>query len=134
VRVIGSLVVVAVLHFAAFAQKPPDPEARNKQAISVAGTRPGSSVQPHRSHYDAITVPKSGSSSARDLAKIEQSSVQRMKTTHKANNNLKTASALPATKSQTGNKPINFSYQPPKAAAKAATNPPSPASRSPKNH
>jgi hypothetical protein len=132
VRVIGSLILAAVLHLAVLAQKPPDPEARNRRAVSVTPVRPATSVQTHPSAPDATSVPKSGSSSARDLAKIERTSVQRMKTTHKANNNVKTASsASPGPQPQTKNKAIKFSYHAPQAAANAsAKNPPPPPVRS----
>lgn len=144
-RVIAALVLAAVLHAAAFAQKPEDPEARNKKAVSVAPPRANSagpylrpnSAEPHRSQPDATSVPKSGSS-ARDLAKVERSSVQQMKTTHKTNASSKPgASAVAATQPQTKSKPMKFSYHPPQAAGKitSAENPPPPPVRSrPETH
>lgn len=135
-RVIGLLVITATLHAAAFAQRPVDPEARNKRAVSVAEPQANpagahlkpNSAESHRSQPQQTSVRKSASSTARDLAKIERTSVQQMKTTHKANNNLKpTSSASPATKPQISNKPIKFSYHPPQAAGKASVKNPPPA-------
>jgi hypothetical protein len=131
VRVISLLILAAVLHTAVFAQKPPDPEARNKRAVSIPPTRPANSVQTRRSRSVA-SVPKPGSSfarlsSARDLAKIERTNVQQIKTTRKKNASSKPGSkAVSGTQPQTKNKPMKFSYQPPKAPGKttSAKNPP----------
>lgn len=124
-RVIALLIVAAVLPVAAFGQKPQDPEARNKRAVTVVPNRPGNSA-PRRSQPEANSVPRSGSASARDLEKIERTSVQQMKTTHKANNNLKAGSASAGTHPQNKNKPMKFSYHAPKAAGEtnSAKNPP----------
>jgi hypothetical protein len=132
--------LAAVLHATGFAQKPaarfvqksPDPEARNKRAVSVAPTRPDNSVQTPQSHYDAASIPKSGSSSARELAKIEQSSVHQIKTNHPKNVSLRPGSqAMLGKQPPTKSKPIKFSYQPPKTAAKtSAKNSSPPAARS----
>jgi hypothetical protein len=119
VKIIGLITLAAVLHATAFAQKPADPESRNKRAVSVAPTRPANSVRTQQSHYDATSVPKTGSSSARDLAKIEQSSVHQIKTSPKKNASLKPG-PVPAKQAQTKRKPIKFSYQPPKTAAKTS--------------
>jgi hypothetical protein len=136
VRVITLIVVAATLHTAAFAQKPLDPEARNKRAVSVAEPRANptgvrrtpNSAEPHRSQPQAASVSKAATSTARDLAKVERASVQQMKTTHKANKDLKTASsASPAIKPQSSNKPIKFSYHPPQAAGKNSVKNPPPA-------
>ena len=74
VRVIVLLTVAAALQGTAFAQKKQDPDLRDKQAISVKSTKPHSAASPVRAR----------SSSARDLAKIERNSIQKMKATHKA--------------------------------------------------
>ena len=135
-RVIALIVVAATLHTAALAQKPTDPEARNKRAVSVAepraktagARRRPNSAEPHRSHPQSASVSKAATSTARDLAKVERTSVQQMKTTHKANKDLKTASsASPAAKPQSSNKPIKFSYHPPQAAPKNSVKNPPPA-------
>jgi hypothetical protein len=134
VRIIALIVVAATLHAAAFAQKPEDPEARNKRAVSVVQPRANpsrvrveaNSAEPHRS-TDRTSVPKPAASTARDLAKIERTSVQQMKTTHKAKNNSKAAPSLPATQAQNRNKPMRFSYHPPQAANKTSVKNPQPA-------
>ena len=127
-KVIALLMFAVALQGSALAQKAQDPELRNKHAVSVGPTRPTKSVQTHRSQPEASSVPKSGSSSARDLAKVERSSVQQMKTTHKTNASSKPgASAVAATQPQTKSKPMKFSYHPPKAAGNIpAKNPPPP--------
>jgi len=136
VRVIALIVLAAALHTAAFAQKPENPEARNKRAVSVAqpGANPDgarlrpNSAEPHRSQPQGTSVPKPASSLARELAKTERGSVQQMKTTHRENNNLKTApSASPASKPQNNNKPIKFSYHAPQAGSKNSVKNPPPA-------
>jgi hypothetical protein len=136
VRVITLIVVAATLHTAAFAQKPVDPEVRNKRAVSVAEPRANpagvrrrsNSAEPHRYQPQETSVSKAASATTRDLAKVERTSVQQIKTTHKANNNLKTmSSASPATKPQTSNKPIKFSYHPPQGAGKNSVKSPPPA-------
>ena len=125
-RVLGLLILAAVLHATVFAQKPPDPEVRNKRAVSVALTRPSNSVKTQQSRYDVASVPKSGSSSARDLAKIEQSSVQQIKATRKKNASSKPGSqAVPRTQSQSKSKPMNFSYHAPKTVVKTSAKTPS---------
>jgi hypothetical protein len=138
VRIIVLLTFAMVLQGAAFAQKTQDPEARNKRAVSVSPTRPTNPVQAHRSQPSAPTVPKSGSVSAQDLAKVERASVQRMKTTHKTNTSSKSGStAAPVTQPQTKSKPMKFSYHPPPAAGKTISgkNPPPPPVRSrPETH
>jgi hypothetical protein len=119
--------LAAVLHTPAFAQhtkvvaqKTADPETRNKRAVSVAPTRPVNSVQTPRSHYDPTSVPKS-ESSARELAKIEQSSVHQIKASHPKSGTLKPSSqAVAGKQAPTKNTPIKFSYQPPKTAAKTS--------------
>ena len=128
-RLIGLLVLTLFLHTAVFAQKLPDPEARNKSAVSVASTRSATSVQTHRSRSAATSVPKSGSSTARDLAKIERTSVQQMKATHKTTASSKPkAPAVSGPQPQTKSKPMKFSYNPPNASGKTTSvkNPPSP--------
>ena len=129
-RVIGLLILAAILHTAVFAQRPPDPEARNKRAVSIAPTQPANSVQTHRSRSAATSVPNHGSSSARDLAKIEHTSVQQIKTTHKKDASSKPGpKAVSGTQPQTKSKPMKFSYHPAKTAGKttSAKNPqPSP--------
>lgn len=133
-RIIALIVVAAALHTAAFAQKPEDPEARNKRAVSVAQprltpsrVRVEANSEPHRSP-DHTSVRKSASSTARDLAKIERTSVQQMKATHKAKNTSKAAPpALPGDRPQSKKKPINFSYQRPQAANKTSVKNPQPA-------
>jgi hypothetical protein len=132
VRVTSLLILAAVLHLAIFAQKPPDPEARNKRAVSVTPVRPASSVQTHPSRSAATSVPKSGSSAARDLAKIERTSVQQMKPTHKKDGASKPgAQAVPGKQAPTKSKPMKFSYQAPTPAGKtSAKNPPPPPVRS----
>lgn len=134
-RVIVSVIIVAIVHAVSFAQKPPDPEARNKQAVSVAPIRPGTAVQPHRSRPDATSVSKSGSSSARELVKIERTSAQQMKTTHRNVNSKPVSQAVSEKQAPTKNKPIKFSYQPPKnAGVPSAKNTPPPATQSHKPH
>lgn len=139
-RVIGLIALAAVLYTPAFAQKPAsasaqkqaDPEMRNKRAVSVTPVRPRNSVQTERSHYGAASVSKSGSSPARELAKIEQSSVHHIKANPKRNASLTPSSqAVTGKQPSTRNKPIKFSYQPPKTAVKnSAKNPSSPGARS----
>lgn len=140
-RVTFLLILAAILHAVAFAQKPQDPELRNKRAVSVAPARRANSAERHqgshsgelhRSQPEPTSVPKSGSSSAVDLAKVERSSVQQMKTAHKTNASSKPGvSAGAATQPQTKSKPMKFSYHPPKAAGKIpAKNPPPPPVRS----
>jgi hypothetical protein len=127
VRVIGLIILAAVLHTAVFAQKPLDPEARNKRAVSIPPTRPANSVQTHRSRSAATSVPKPPSSSARassarDLAKIERTSVQQIKTPRKKNVSSKPGpQVVSGTQPQTKSKPMKFSYQPPKAAGKTSS-------------
>jgi hypothetical protein len=135
VRVIVSLTLGAALHAAAFAQKPADPEARNKHAVSVMPTRPANSVQAHRSRSDATSVPDN-SSSTQELAKIERTGVQQIKTTHKKTATSKPApQAVPGTLPQTKSKPMKFSYQSPKAAGKTtSTKNPPPAAVRPGSH
>ena len=126
-RVIGLLILGAVLHTAVYAQKPPNPEARNKRAVSIPPTRPANSVRTHRYRSAATSVPKAGSpsaraSSARDLTKIERTSVQQIKTTHKKNASSKPGpKAVSGTQPQTKSKPMKFSYQPPKPAGKTTS-------------
>jgi hypothetical protein len=128
VRVIGLLVLAAVLDTATVAQKTPDPEARNKRAVSVAPARTSNSVKPHRSRSDTPSVPRSGSSSARELAKIEGTSVQQIKATHKKSASSKPGNqAVPATQPQTKSKPMKFSYHAPSPADKISAKNPSPA-------
>lgn len=124
-RVIGLLTLAAVLHTTAFAQKPADPEARNKRAVSVSSSRATNSEQ---TQYEATSVPKSGSSSARDLAKIEQSSIHQVKASPKKNAGSKPGSpAVFGKQPQTKGKPIKFSYQPPKTTGKTSAKNPAPA-------
>src|SRR5947207_1984873 len=123
--------LAAVLQATALAQKTPDPEARNKRSVSVAPIRHTNSVQTHRSEPQTTSVPKSGSSSARDLAKIERASVQQIKATHKTK---PSTQAVPGTKPQTQSKPMKFSYHPPTAAGKPSAKNSAPApGRSPRN-
>jgi cytoskeletal protein RodZ len=110
VRLIGLLVLTLFLHTAVFAQKLPDPEARNKSAVSVASTRSATSVQTHRSRSAAT-------------------SVQQMKATHKTTASSKPkAPAVSGPQPQTKSKPMKFSYNPPNASGKTTSvkNPPSP--------
>jgi hypothetical protein len=129
VKIIGLLTLAAVLYTTAFAQKKPeDTEARNKRAVSVAPARHSNSLETPRSHYDPITVPKSGSSSSRELAKIEQSSVHQVKNSPKTNTASRTrVQPVAGTQSRTKSKPMKFSYHAPTAANKtSAKNPSSP--------
>jgi hypothetical protein len=122
VRVICLLTLAAVLHITAFAQRQPDPEAGNKRAVSVAPSGHTNSVQAPRPQSAAASIPRSGLSSARDLAKIERTSVQQIKITHKTKAGSKPgAQAVPGTQPQTRSKPMKFSYHAPKAAAKATS-------------
>ena len=114
VRVIVLLTVAAALQGTAFAQKKQDPDLRDKQAISVKSTKPHSAASPVRAR----------SSSARDLAKIERNSIQKMKATHKAGSASAGAAPANAVAAQPKGKPVKFSYQPPKATGKTATHGP----------
>lgn len=114
-RLIVLLTVAAALQGAAFAQKKQDPDLRDKQAVSVKSTKP---------HSAAASPVRARSSSASDLAKIEQNSIQKMKVTHKAGSASAGAAPANAVAAQPKGKPVKFSYQPPKATGKTATNGP----------
>lgn len=106
-RLIALLVLAAAIQTAAFAQKKTsDPEARNKRAVSV--------TESHGSGSAASPV-KSNNSSAKNLAKIEQSGIQRMKATHTARSGSRAATPANTGAIQHKGKPVKFSYQRPKA-------------------
>jgi hypothetical protein len=116
VKIIVLFALAAALLEAAFGQKTQDPELRNKRATAV-------NVQPHR-YQSTVTRPaNAGSSSAHDLAKIEQNSVSKINPRHKASPGspaahpaAQTAQVLP-----NKNKPVKFSYHPPQGSHPAAT-------------
>jgi hypothetical protein len=100
------LTLAAALQRPAFAQKKtPDPETRNKRAVSV---------EPQKSGSGATSPVKGNAATARDLAKIEQSG--KANTTHKAKSSSTTVAAKIPPEPQPKSKPIKFSHHAPKAS------------------
>ena len=122
-KVIVLLPLAVALLGTASAQKTQDPELRNKRATAA-------NVQPHRYHPTATKPATAGSSSAHDLAKIEQNSVSKINSRHKANSGSPAAhpAAQTAQVAPNKNKPVKFSYHPPQASNTTAN--PAPATTS----
>jgi hypothetical protein len=115
VKIIVLFTLATTLLGAAFAQKTQDPELRNKRATAV-------NVQPHKYRPAATRPATAGSSSAHDLAKIEQNSVSKINPRHKARP--ASPAAHPAVQiaqvAPDKNKPVKFSYHPPQGSKTAA--------------
>jgi hypothetical protein len=115
VKIILLFVLVMALQALAFAQKTQDPDLSDKRATAVT-------VQPHGSHRVAATPVGARTSSAHDLAQIEQNSVSKINPRHKASSGSPAAhpAAQTAQVAPNKNKPVKFSYRPPQGSNTAA--------------
>jgi len=123
VKIIVLFTLGMALVGAASAQKTQDPELRNKRATAV-------NVQPHKYHSTATRPTTAASSSAPDLAKIERNSVSKINPRRKASPvSPATHPAVQTTQvAPNKNKPVKFSYHPPRGSKPAAN--PAPAKTS----